>query len=136
MNKNKIRYCTLLLINDYNDYNIKDDNESIRVKILNKFEDIRISCKINVKDITDNYYKIDKPHIIIHCTILLIDNDNHGKIFTFKKKLYYISCVDDKHYDYDDYDDYDYDDYLDDDYDDDDCFDDNYLDDFIIMMKN
>ena len=31
MNKNKIRYCTLLLINDYNDYNIKDDNESIRV---------------------------------------------------------------------------------------------------------
>ena len=31
MNKNKIRYSTLLLINDYNDYNIKDDNESIRV---------------------------------------------------------------------------------------------------------
>ena len=51
MDKNKIRYCMLLLINDYdhskifisekNKYYIRDDNESIHVKILNEFEDIR-----------------------------------------------------------------------------------------------
>ena len=131
MNKNKIRYCTLLLINDYNHskifiseknkYYIRGDNESIHVKILNEFEDIRISCKINVNDITDNYCKIDEPHIVRHCTILLIDDDNHSKIFISKNNLYYISCVGDQCYDYDD-----------DDYDDYDDFDDDCHDDFSV----
>ena len=91
MDKNKFRYCTLLLIDDYNHskifiseknkYYIKDDNESINIKILNEFEDIRKSCKINVKNTTDNYYKNVEPFFIRHCTILLIDHDNHSKIF-------------------------------------------------------
>ena len=63
MDKNKIRYCTFLWMNDYdhskifisekNKYYIRDDNESIRVKILNKFEDIRKSYKINVINISN-----------------------------------------------------------------------------------
>ena len=139
MDKNKFKYCTLLLINDYNHskifiseknkYYIRGDNESIHVKILNEFEDIRKSYKINVKDITDNYYKIDEPRTIKHCTILLIDDDNHSKMFISEENLYYISCVGDKYYDYDDNynnnNDY-YDDY--DDFDDDD----DYHDDFIV----
>ena len=137
MDKNKFRYCTLLLINDQNHskifiskknkYYIRDDNELIRVKILNEFKDIRKSYKTNVKDITYDQYKIDEPHIIRHCTILLIDDDNHSKTSISEKNLYYISCVGDKYYDYDDYyyDDDDYDDY--DDYDDDD-----YHNDFIV----
>ena len=141
MDKNKFKYCTLLLINDYNHsklfiseknrYYIRGDNESILVKILNEVEEIRKFYKINVKDITDNYYKIDDPCIIKLCTILLRDDDNHSKIFISKKNLYYVSCVGDKYYDYDD--NYNYDDYYDD-CDDDNDYDDNddYHDDFIV----
>ena len=109
-------------------YYIRGDNESICVKILNEFEDSRKSYKINVKDITDNYYKIDGPCTIKHCTILLIDDDYHSKIFISEENLYYISCVGDKYYDYDD--NYNNDDYYDDydDFDDDD----DYHDDFIV----
>ena len=89
------------------------------LKILENF------YKINVIDISnDDYYKFDDPRIIRHCTILLIDDDNHSKIFISKKKLYYISCFGDKYYDYDDFDDDDYDDF-DDDYNDIDEFDDD-----------
>ena len=96
MDKNKFRYCTLLLIDDYNHSKIfiskKDkyyisDNKSIHIKILNEFEDIRKSYEINVKDITDKYYKIGVPRITKHCTILLIDDDNHSKIFISEKKF-------------------------------------------------
>ena len=133
MDKNKIRYCTLLLINDYNHskifsseknkYYIRDDNKSILIKILNEFEDIRKFCyKINVIDITDNYHKIDKePRNIKHCTILLIDDDNHSKIFISEKKLCYISFAGNK-YDYDDYI-HDYDNFYYDDENDDDDYD-------------
>ena len=51
MNKNKFRYCTLLLINDNNHskifvsennrYCIKCDNKSMYVKILNEFKDTK-----------------------------------------------------------------------------------------------
>ena len=124
MDKNKFKYCTLLLIDDYNHskifispknkYYIRDDNKSIDVKILNKFKDIRKFNEINVsvEDITDNYYKINKSCIIRHCTILSIDDNNHSRIFISEKNIYYTS------YDYNDYhDDYD-DDYDDDHYDD------------------
>ena len=93
MDKNKFKYCTLLLIDDYNHskifispknkYYIRDDNKSIDVKILNKFKDIRKFNEINVsvEDITNNYYKINKSCIIRHCTILSIDDNNHNRIF-------------------------------------------------------
>ena len=105
------KYCTLLLIDDDNyskifiyekgKYYIRGDNKSIHIKILNKFKNVRKSYEINVKDITDNCYKIDKPCIIKYCTILLIDDDNHSKIFISEKNMYYISYVGDD----DDYDD-------------------------------
>ena len=74
--------------------------------MLNKFKDIRKSYEINVKDITDNYYKIDKPCIIKYCTILLIDDGNHSKIFISEKNMYYIGYASDDDDD-DDYDNYD-----------------------------
>ena len=36
------------------------DNRSIYVNILNEFKDIKKSYKINVIDLTNNYYNIDK----------------------------------------------------------------------------
>ena len=129
MDKNKFKYCTLLLINDYNHskifispknkYYIRDDNKSIHVKNLNKFKDIRKFNEINVsvEDITDNYYKTNKSCIIRHCTVLSIDDNNHSRIFISEKTIYYTS------YDYNDYHDY-----YDDDYDDD-HYDDHYDDD-------
>ena len=101
MEKNKFRYWKLLLIDndsnskifisEENKYCVRGDNKSIHVKILNEFKDIRKSYGINVIDITDNYYKINKPSIIKHCTILLIDDYDHSKIFTSEKNLYYFS---------------------------------------------
>ena len=67
----------------------------IHVKILNKFKDIRKSYEINVKDITDNYYKIDKPCIIKYCTVLLIDDIHTGRIYIFEKNICYIGYVGD-----------------------------------------
>ena len=89
MNKNKFRYCTLLLTDEYNHsrifiseksrYYIRRDNKSIHLQILNEFKDIRKSYnKIDVIDTNNNYYKIDKSRIIKNCTILLIDNDNRS----------------------------------------------------------
>ena len=72
------------------------------IKILNKFKDIRKSYEIEFKDITDNYYNIDEPCILKYCTILLIDDDNHGKIFISEKNMYYIRYVDDDNHDDDD----------------------------------
>ena len=100
MDKNELRYCTLLLIDNGNHskifiskknmYYIK--NKSIRIKIFNKFKDIKKSYGINVNDITDNYYKIDSSSIMRSCTILLIDeDDDHCKIFISEKKLYYTN---------------------------------------------
>ena len=112
MDKNNFSYCTFLLVDEYNHsrtfiseenkYYIKRDNKSIHLHILNEFEDIKKSYGINVyditnnycykiDDITDNYYKIDKPHIIKNCTILLIEDDDHSKIFISEKNLYYTS---------------------------------------------
>ena len=114
MDKNKFRYCTLLLIDKYNHGRIfisgknkcyiKGDNELIHIKILDKFKDIKKSYRINVintpsisdnyykiDDTTDNYYKNDKFSIKKYCTILLIDDDNHSKIFISEKNLYYTS---------------------------------------------
>ena len=69
MDKNKFRYCTILLIDKYNHskifiseenrYYIRRDNKSIHVQILNEFKDIEKSYGINANDTTDNYYKID-----------------------------------------------------------------------------
>ena len=95
MDKNKFRYCILLLIDDDNQskifiskenkYYIRGDDKSIHVKILNEFKDIRKSYGINVIDTTDDYYKINEPNIIKHCTILLIDEEDHSKIFLSEK---------------------------------------------------
>ena len=106
MDENKFRffkYCILLLIDDDDHskisickkdrYYIRGHNKSIHVRSLNKFKDIRKSYEINV--ITDNYYKIDKPCIIKYCTILLINDDNHSKIFIYGKNMYYIRYFDD-----------------------------------------
>ena len=114
MDKNKFRYCTLLLIDEYNHgrifiseknkYYIKGDNKSIHIQILDKFRNIEKSYRINVidtpsitdnyykiDDATDNYYKNDRFGIKKYCTILLIDDDDHSKIFISKKNLYYTS---------------------------------------------
>ena len=92
MNKNKLRYCTLLLIDEYNHsrifiseknrYYIRRDNKPIHLQLLNEFKDIR-KCynKIDVIDTNNNYYKVDKSRIIKNCAILLIDDDDHSKTF-------------------------------------------------------
>ena len=142
MDKNNFRYCTLLLINDdnhskifiseKNKYYIKSDNKSIHIKILNEFKDIRKSYRINVDDITDNYYKIDKFHIIKNCTIWLIDDDDHSKIFISEKHLSYTSndCYN-FGVDVDDYELFDEDyEFFDEDYEDYSYYDDNYDDDY------
>ena len=114
MEENKFRYCIILLTDDNNHckifivekskYYIKNDNKSIYIEILNEFKDIRKSYKINVKDISNKYYKIDyEPYNIKYCKILLIDDDDHSKIFISKKNLYNVGV---KYYVYDNYDDY------------------------------
>ena len=98
MDKNKFRYCTLLLIDEYNHsrifiseknrYYIRRDNKLIHLQILNEFKDIRKSYnKIDVIDTNNNYYKIDKSRIIKSFTILLIDDDDRSKIFISEKKI-------------------------------------------------
>ena len=83
-----------------NKYCIRGDNKSRHVKILNEFKDIRKSYGINVidtadnyyykiDDTTDNYYKTDKLCIKKHCTISLIDDDDHSKIFISEKFVIY-----------------------------------------------
>ena len=100
MDKNEFRHCILLLIDNGNHskifvskknmYYIKN-NKSIRIKIFNKFKDIKTSYGVIVNDITDNYYKIDSSSIIKSCIILLIDDDDHFKIFISEKNLYYTN---------------------------------------------
>ena len=128
MEENKFRYCKLLLIDDDNNSKIfiskknkcyiKNNNKStIHIKILNKFKDIRKSYGINVIDTNNNnyYYKTDEPNTIKSCTILLIDDYDHSKIFISEKKLYYISRADANDYDFVNDDDFvDYDHYHDD----------------------
>ena len=112
MNKNKIRYCTLLLIDGYNHSKIFisrknkyyiTNNKLTSVRILNKFKDIRKpyytsveedvasirkSYGISVIDITNNYYKNDKIRIKIRrCTILLIEMIIIVKYLILKKKF-------------------------------------------------
>ena len=121
MDKKQIRYCTLLLINDYNHSKIYISEESkyyirsdgtVRLKIFNEFEDIKKSYKksyrkINIIDECDNYHcKSGRSDDIKHCAILLIYDDNHSNIFISEKNMHSI-----KHFDYydsdDDSDDYD-----------------------------
>ena len=102
MDENKIsRYCTILLIDDdnhskifvseKNKYYIKyGDNRSIYINILNEFKDIKKSYKINVIDLTDNYYNIDKSGTKKYCTILLIDDINTSRIFISEKNMFYV----------------------------------------------
>ena len=166
MEENKFRYCKSLLIDndsnskisisEKNKYHIRNYNKSIHLKILNKFRDIKKSYRINVNDTTDNYDKTDKLCIKKHCTILLIDDYDHSKLFISKNNLYYTSkdCkyygvdVDDYEFndyeifdkDYENYDydynnyDYDYDDYYCV-YDDNDFYDDNYYDNDYLYYK-
>ena len=139
MYKNKFRYCTLLLIDENNHsrifiseenrYYIRRDNKSIHAQILNEFKDIRKSYGINVNyykidDTTDNYYKIDNTtdnyyeingfYIIKHCTILLIDKDDHRILIKDDYDVDGYDYFDDNYGDYDYYycddcdDDYDY----------------------------
>ena len=112
MDENKFsRYCTILLIDDdnhskifvseKNKYYIKyGDNRSIYINILNEFKDIKKSYKINVIDLTDNYYNIDKSDIKKYCIILLIDDINTSRIntsriFISEKYMHYIRYDDD-----------------------------------------
>ena len=79
-----------------NKYYIKyGNNRSIYVNILNGFKDIKKSYKVNVIDLTNNYYNIDKSDIKKYCTILLIDDINTSRIFISEKSMYYIRYDDD-----------------------------------------
>ena len=120
--------------------------------MLNKFRGIKKSYRINVNDTTDNYYKTDKLCINKDCTILLINNYDHSKMFISIKFLYYTSkdCkyygvdyefndYENYGYDYDNYD-YDYDDgyycvYNDNDFCDDNYCDNDYYDDYLYYKK-
>ena len=108
MAKNKFsKYCIFFLIDDnnhskififeQNKYYIRyDDNKSICINILNSFKDIKKSYKINVIDLTNNYYNVNKSDIKKYCTILEIDDINTSRIFISEKKnMYYIRHDDD-----------------------------------------
>ena len=98
MDKNNFsKYCTIFLIDDdnhskifiseKNKYYIRcDNNKSIRINILNRFKDIKKSYEINIIDLTDNYYNIDKSDIKKYCKILLIDDIN---IYFINNIMYY-----------------------------------------------
>ena len=101
MKINVVDICTILLIDDdnhskifvpeTNKYYIKyGDNRSIYANILNEFKDIKTSYKINVIDLSDNYYNIDKSDTKKYCTILLIDDIITSRIFISEKNMYYI----------------------------------------------
>ena len=102
MAKNKFsKYCTFFLIDDnnhskififeQNKYYIRyDDNKSICINILNSFKDIKKSYKINVIDLTNNYYNVNKSDIKKYCTILEIDDINTSRIFISEKKKYVL----------------------------------------------
>ena len=80
-----------IFISEKNKYYINyGDNRSIYVNILNSFKDIRKSYEISIKDITDNYYKIDISGIKKYCTILLIDYFHTGRMYVSEKNMYYI----------------------------------------------
>ena len=106
MKINVVDICTILLIDDdnhskifvpeANKYYIKyGDNRSIYANILNEFKDIKTSYKINVIDLSDNYYNIDKSDTKKYCTILLIDDIITSRIFISEKNMYYIRYDDD-----------------------------------------
>ena len=106
MKINVVDICTILLIDDdnhskifvpeTNKYYIKyGDNRSIYANILNEFKDIKTSYKINVIDLSDNYYNIDKSDTKKYCTILLIDDIITSRIFISEKNMYYIRYDDD-----------------------------------------
>ena len=83
-----------IFISEKNKYCIEyDDDKSIQTKILNKFKDIRKSYNINVIDITDNYYKYDKPNTEKYCTLLLIDDYDHSKIIISEKNMYILDIM-------------------------------------------
>ena len=106
MKINVVDICTILLIDDdnhskifvpeTNKYYIKyGDNRSIYANISNEFKDIKTSYKINVIDLSDNYYNIDKSDTKKYCTILLIDDIITSRIFISEKNIYYIRYDDD-----------------------------------------
>ena len=106
MKINVVDICAILLIDDdnhsktfvpeTNKYYIKyGDNRSIYANILNEFKDIKTSYKINVIDLSDNYYNIDKSDTKKYCTILLIDDIITSRIFISEKNMYYIRYDDD-----------------------------------------
>ena len=94
-----------IYISEENKYYVRSDG-SVRFRIFNEFKNIRKSYrksyrKIKVIDESDNYHcKSDGPVDTKHCTILLIDDDNHCNIFVSEKNVYSI-----KHFDYYDSDD-------------------------------
>ena len=106
MKINVVDICTILLIDDdnhskifvpeTNKYYIKyGDNRSIYANILNELKDIKTSYKINIIDLSDNYYNIDKSDTKKYCTILLIDDIITSRIFISEKNMYYIRYDDD-----------------------------------------
>ena len=74
-----------MFTSEINKYYIRGCSKLTHVKILDKFRDINKSHKINAIGTTDNYYKSDKYFTIKHCTILLIDDNDHSKMFISKK---------------------------------------------------
>ena len=107
MDENKFgRYSTILLIDDdnhgkifvseKNKYYIKYGyNRSINVNILNEFKDTKKSYKINVIDLTNNYYNIYKSDTKKYCTVLLINDINASRIFISEKNMQYLIYDDD-----------------------------------------
>ena len=133
---------SVIYASDINKYYITH-NQSIYIRSLDKFRYINKSNKINAIDTSDNYYNVmdtsDNYFAIKSCTILLIDDNDHSKIFISKKNSYFNNRdreyldTDDSDYevnkyeffeeDYNDYDDC----YYDEVYDDIDQDDDDYL---------
>ena len=78
-----------IFVSEKNKCYIRGDNKSMHVKILNEFKDFRKSYEINLIDTKNNYYKTDELSIKKHCTILLIDDDDHSRIFISNKFVWY-----------------------------------------------
>ena len=107
MDKNKFsRFCTIWLIDDNNHSKIfiseknkyyirHGGNRSLCINILNRFKDIKKSDEINVLELTDIYYNIDKFDRKKYCTMLLIDDIKTSIIFISDRNMYNIRYDDD-----------------------------------------
>ena len=77
-----------IFVSEKNKYYIKYGyNRSINVNILNEFKDTKKSYKIDVIDLTNNYYNIYKSDTKKYCRVLLINDINASRIFISEKNM-------------------------------------------------